>query len=182
MSTSFTATVCCFCLWCLVIIDTSFNPFWGTSCSPKMWLTLFVRFFYRRFHLLLHRATSLQIRLHPETSCRHWESKFLARVLKSCKSMNMQEGRQHKDLDLIKPQTGKKKKKEHAASPLKKNFAALCPKEDCSRRVFQVPLWMSSCQFSLWHCANGARQKPKTITKLQVSDWLEKNKWSGKIY
>lgn len=93
-----------------------------------MWLTLFVRFSHRRFHQLLHWATSLQIRPRPETSCRHWESKFLARVLKSRKSMNMQEGRQQKDLDSIKPQTGKKRGK-HASSPLKKNSAVLCLKK-----------------------------------------------------
>lgn len=71
-----------------------------------MWFTLFVRSSHRRFHLLLHWATSLQIWLHPETSCRHWESKFLARVLKSSKSMNMQEGGQQ---NLIKPQSEEKK-------------------------------------------------------------------------
>lgn len=85
---------------------------WWTNSSPTMWLTLFVRSSHHRFHLLLHWATSLQIRLHPETSCRHWESKFLARVLKSCKSMKVQEGGQQKDLE---------KKKKHTAPSLQKN-------------------------------------------------------------
>lgn len=74
----------------------------------KMWLMLFVHSSHRRFHLLLHRGTSLQIWLHPETCCQHWESKFLARVLKFCKSTNIQEGSWLKDLDLIKPQTENK--------------------------------------------------------------------------
>lgn len=66
-----------------------------------MWITLFcvslVWFFSfsllnLRFHLLLCRTTSLQIRLHPETCCRSWESKLLARMLKEPKSTNPQEG------------------------------------------------------------------------------------------
>lgn len=49
---------------------------------------LFLFFSHLRLHLLLCGTTSLQIRLHAETCCRSWESKFLAWLLKYClKSM-----------------------------------------------------------------------------------------------
>lgn len=68
----------------------------------NMWTTLFASwrsdFSRLRFHLLLCRTTSLQIRLHPETGRRSWEGKFLAWMLKCCKSMNMHQGNDLKAL------------------------------------------------------------------------------------